>query len=61
MLLLLPATYLWDPYEISIAVGSSIALAICSLDPIRSLDHSLSTRLIAVRTLQTVLFKQALD
>ena len=34
MYLLSPATYLWDLY------GSSIAF------PIRSLDHSLSTRLI---------------
>ena len=49
MYLLLSTTYLWDLYGISIAF------------PIRSLDHSLSTRLIpagafkgwyAVRTLQ---------
>ena len=33
---------LWDFYRVKI----SIALAIHSLDPIRSLDHSLSARLI---------------
>ena len=40
MYLLSPATYLWDLY------GSSIAF------PIRSLDHSLSTRLIPLGLLE---------
>ncbi len=42
MHLLLSTTCLWDFYRVKI----SIALPIQSLDPIRSLDHSLSTRLI---------------
>ena len=43
MHLLLSTTYLWDFYRVKI----SIALLFQSLDPIRSLDRSLFTRLIA--------------